>query len=159
MDIQSAIIVLILLSIFVVPFWLIIRANKRREMKYIQRLIEAGRQYHQLQFTAQEAWNERAIGIDTVNKKVMFLNLKHTPPSEIFIDLLHITACKLFRQGEIRQGLPDPNAKIELHFTSTQGKNTIPNIVFFDMTIDDPMQMGPSQDKAKAWLDRINSCL
>ncbi|MBK7873576.1 MAG: hypothetical protein IPJ74_24380 [Saprospiraceae bacterium] len=127
-------------------------------MKYIQRLIEAGKQY-QVQFTAQEAWNEKAIGIDTVHKKVMFLNLKHAPPSEIFIDLVNVTACKLFRQGEIRQGLPDSNAKIELQFTPIQGKNVIPNIPFFDMTMDDPMQMGPSQEKAKAWLDRINACL
>lgn len=158
MDIQTTIVIAIFLLLFIIPFWLLIRANKAKEKKFINRLLEVGRQ-HQIQFTEQEIWNEKAIGIDTAHKKVVFLNLKLPAASEMMIDLNQMSGCKLYKQGEVKQGMPARDAKVELQFTPKQSGTSAPSLVFFDMNVDDPLQMNVCQEKAKAWLQRIEACL
>lgn len=158
MDIQTALIIAVFFLVFIIPFWLLIRAHKAKEKKFMNHFIEVGRK-HQLQFTEQEIWHEKAIGIDTSHKKVVFLDKKSPQLGEVIIDLNQMSGCKLFRQGEVKQGLPTRDAKIELQFTSKQSDTAAPSLLFFDMNVDDPMQMNAVQERAKTWLQRIEACL
>lgn len=158
MDFSAAIIISLFLLFFIIPFWLLIRASKVKEKKITNRLLDFTQQ-HQMQLEAQEIWNEKAIGIDSLNKKVIFISVKPNSENEVIIDLNQISSCKLFKQGETKQGLPDIGAKVELQFTPKQNEISVPVITFFDINTDDPLQMNPSLEKAKIWLHKIEACI
>ncbi len=158
MDIQTVIIIALFFLIFIVPFWLLVRAHKAKEKKFIHHFNEVGRQ-HQLQFTEQESWHGKAIGVDARHKKVLYLDNKLPQLGELVIDLNQMSGCKLWKQGEVKQGLPTRDSKIELRFTPKQITNAAPALLFFDMNVDDPMQINTAQERAKAWLQRIEVCM
>jgi hypothetical protein len=152
MDFKVAFIAIICILVLVIPFWLIIQAEKAKKKKFIQQLLETGRQHH-LNLTEYEVWQGKGLGIDSVRKGMIFLNQQQPQSGPIILDLTQATACKMHTAGGETTG------KVELQFLPKQGSTALPTIVFFDMEKDDPTQMGTFQEKAKEWVKRVEVCL
>ncbi|MFN7116380.1 MAG: hypothetical protein ACK4TA_06235 [Saprospiraceae bacterium] len=139
MDFSVVLIVIVLIAICMIPFWLIIQAERNRKKKFLQQLQDAGRT-HQLQVADYEFFNNKALGIDVTNKGVIFLKQKEMAQ---MVDLKKVQAVKLGEKAN----------KVELQFVPIQ------NIVFFDADTDDPTQLSIHREKAKEWIKKIESIL
>ncbi len=141
MDFSTIIIILIVILVCMIPFWLVIQAERNKKKKFIQHLLDAGRQ-HQLQLSDYETFRGKSLGIDQTNKGFVFVNQQQGQAAQI-VDLKQVHAVKL---GERTN-------KIELQFQPVQ------TIVFFDADLDDPTQLGLFREKAKEWISKIEAVL
>ncbi len=162
MDIGSLLIGLFFTIAFIAPIWLLTRAAKAKEKK-LKALFDKRSSELNLEIAEQESWNEKMIGLDKVNKKVLFISARTAQPIETLIDLSQVTGCKINQKNETHKAPQERSrdwvTKVELQFTQEGGALTGTSIVFYDVNTDDPLQVIVHGEKAKKWKQVIEAYL
>ena len=86
MDLSTSIIGLLILAIFILPVILISRAGKGKGKKFEKDLFSEASK-NELIISEKAFWNEYAIGIDTSNNKIIYLDWSGPERINIIFDL------------------------------------------------------------------------
>jgi len=89
MDLSTAIIGLIVISLFTMPFVMIRRIGKKSEQMMLKSLNQLAESKH-CKISQFEQWGNFAIGLDEANHKVFYHKLRNGVAIEQFLDLATI---------------------------------------------------------------------
>ncbi|MET6991279.1 hypothetical protein [Sediminicola arcticus] len=100
MDLELVIISLILVASVFVPFFIIDFSGKSG-IKQMRNLFKLEQVKYNLKVTEQENWGNTFIGIDRVQKKMLFMKFLEAEPTIHLIDLGKIQSCEIESKVEI----------------------------------------------------------
>ncbi len=93
-----------------------------------------------------ESWNDKAIGIDQENKKLIFVDMQSSPTNWKMIDLKKATHCNVIDSGEM----------IQLGIGHDRNKDLGLDILpLFNTQTDDPLERGFHNILANKWCQLI----
>lgn len=90
---------ILVISVFA-PFFLF-NAVGKGEMKKIKAQSKAAVTKHNLKVTQEETWGSTYIGIDAVQKKLLFLKVAEAEVYERIFDLNNIKGCRILEQRKV----------------------------------------------------------
>lgn len=97
--------------------------------------------------TVYDSWNDKTIGIDSLNKKLVFVDIQSIPVNWKLLDLSRVSSCKIIDTGEI----------IQLMLGNDFGKESQFDVLsFFNTQTDDPLERGFHKELAKKWAQLID---
>tara|TARA_Y100001972_G_scaffold127417_2_gene184152 strand:- start:7505 stop:7948 length:444 start_codon:yes stop_codon:yes gene_type:complete len=97
--------------------------------------------------TAYDSWNDKTIGIDPINKKLVFVDIQSLPVNWKLLDLNRVSSCKVIDSGEIIQLMLGNDFGNEPQFDL---------LTFFNTQTDDPLERGFHMVLAKKWAQLID---
>ncbi|MBV6642583.1 MAG: hypothetical protein KI791_17830 [Cyclobacteriaceae bacterium] len=137
---------IIITAIFIVaifgPIAYLIWKGQNRLHESIRNL-KAIEKDHQLNCTVLESWSDKAIGLDSQNKKLIFVDIQPSPLLWKLIDLKKVANCKVIDAGEVIQLAIGEGSKVDL-------------LTFFNIQTDDPVDRGFHLVLAKKWAQLID---
>ncbi len=128
--------------------------KRRRKKRLLRRLSYLGSAYN-LVFTSEQAWNNRAMGLDGVQRKLLFLHCNGGKWKTELIDLGEVKTCSVEVSGEMKGRMFEK--KLLLQFRLTKG-NQVKNIPFYEAT-DDAGLFFNLQKRAKDWQGVLSKML
>jgi hypothetical protein len=107
---------------------------------------------NQLRIVDTESFRDRVIGIDKVNKKLVFVQFRKEGLKTLSLDLKAISFCRVTKtidrfSGEV--------IKIFLHL-KYEDSDQLFSLNFYDRSYDDPRAKQSSLEKARLWKDKVN---
>lgn len=113
---------------------------------------------HGLMLAETETWNDRIIGIDPVNKKLLYIS-QELPQGEV-IDLMHIKVCSVLKDGEASTGKSGKAfSKAGLRLEGDYHDNRKYYLPFFDADRDDLLQQTAHGKLAAKWYQLVQETL
>ncbi|HUX95074.1 MAG TPA: hypothetical protein VMV47_05015 [Bacteroidales bacterium] len=104
MDLSTTIIGLLLLALFILPVILISRAGKSKVKEFEKEFFSESSK-NLLTISDKEFWDDKAIGIDTINNKILYLDWNDYDRVE------HILELKELKVFESEPGFEERNKK------------------------------------------------
>lgn len=99
MDLESFIIGLISLALFIVPIMLIQRKQRQQKKKFLENFMNLAEQ-KQLKITEYDFWNHCfAIGIDKGQNKLFYLKKQNEGEQTALINLSEVAACRVINMN------------------------------------------------------------
>jgi hypothetical protein len=96
MEFTTVVITLILLMLFIIPFYFAARKRGKASILLLKKfeLLERNKNLH---FSEQEVWGNHAIGIDRDSKFVLYAKGKELDENVEIIDLQKVKRCEVFK--------------------------------------------------------------
>ncbi|AKD05012.1 hypothetical protein POKO110462_18675 [Pontibacter korlensis] len=143
MDFESIIIGIISLAIFIVPVILIQRKQKGKSLERVKSLTALGEKHH-IKIEQHDFCSNYAIGIDSVQHKLLYLKEGEQNNQEVLVDLSRVLNCsvnKAFRDVNHTRIMD----KIELVFSFKEPKTPKLALTFYDkeisLTLNDELRL------------------
>lgn len=131
------------------PITYLIWLGKNRTHK-VKKVLHQFGEKKQLKFSEHEVWNDKALGIDQVNKKLVSVDMKFSENPCQIVDLKKAKNCKIQNTGDVIQ--------IIIGMNNYQGSK-IYSINIFDVNTDDPVDRGFYELLAKKWMRLIEESI
>lgn len=134
MNLELVIISLILVASVFVPFFIIDFSGKSG-IKQMRKLFKLEQVKCNLKLTEQENWGNTFIGIDSVQKKMLFMKFVEAEPTVYLIDLSRIQSCEVESKVEIIKTKIKKESilqKLNLKITSIGANNFEDILNFYD---------------------------
>lgn len=155
MDLTITIIGISLFLLATVPILVLVLSGNKKS-KSIKKAFDELIMNHKLHLTEQETWNDNIIGIDAVNKKVLYAG--HQIPKGIVIHLNEIATCNIVRQNEDHTAvLKGENAARMGILFKYRGNDEDIYLPFYNIDVDDPLQMSHSSKRVFKWYNFIDA--
>lgn len=103
MDFSTTIAGVLLTAGCVTPVVLLVISKHRKHRKLLDRFRVQARAYS-LDITEYEVWRNRIIGIDSVKKQVLYMDIGHSANFIQLIDLSHVEQCKIHEWNRDEDG-------------------------------------------------------
>ncbi len=156
MDTGTAIIVVIIITICILPFILLIRGRKMKE-KQLLSYISSIAQQHQSKLTQYEFCSDFIIGLDEIASRVFFLKKRNDTVTSKQINFTNIDNCKVIRTLKTKNS-NDRNYqeidKLELCFTPITKYH--PDIFLELYNSNERMQLGIELPLIEKWSKIVN---
>ena len=95
MDISTTIIGLLVLTIFILPVILISRSGKSKKKQFEKDFFSQA-SMNELKISDKDFWSEYAIGIDSLNSKILYLDWSKPERSNVIFDLKDVKVFEPF---------------------------------------------------------------
>jgi hypothetical protein len=159
MDLVSAIIGAILLSIFIVPVMILNYHRVREEKKKLKSIQEIAL-YHNCNISQYEICGDFIIGLDEIRGFVFFLKQKKEDSVSQFVDLSHIHNCQMLKKTRTIES-ENVNGvileRVELSFIPTNKSKAATHFELYDEETN--MQLRGELQLVEKWSNKINDLL
>lgn len=139
MDISTTIIGLILLALFVLPVFYAVKKGSASN-KEILANFRAEAAKHGMNVTSHEQWNNRVIGLDQSNHKLLYSKTNEKHPKMILVDLTKVKKCETSEVNRQKKsangGMEKVIDSIHLAFTFHDPKQAEVKLEIFDASND-----------------------
>ena len=163
MDLGSAIVGAIIITICMLPFIMIGRSRKKKEKQFIQALQNNANK-HNCQINQQEVFGTFAIGMDEEHNTLFFSRSAKEKEEEQFVDLSNIKKCEVINTGRTfrnkngnKNGTKTIIDKLELGFIP-KAKDQ-PEIKWEFFNADISYQINGELHAMQKWATNINNLL
>lgn len=153
MDLQTIIIGVLALAVFIVPVYLIQSKQKKQSVKVLDELLSFSEE-QQLRLTRLDFWNEVfAIGIDETNRKLVYYNKQDFSPRQVIIDLADVKNCEVVKESrEVNGNLIID--QIVLRFSFDGPKKQEQRLEFYNR--EQNMMLSSELHFARKWVEIVN---
>jgi hypothetical protein len=160
MDTGSALIILGIVAITVLPFIFHALFKKLKDMKFLKSFLSLAEK-EKIVISQKELWNNcYIIGIDNNSKKILYTNKRKEKAEEILIDLAEVENCRIASFNKTLKGQSgNSNKSDRLDLVFTFRKSGIPemSLEFYDST--EFMPTDKENSIIENWLNIVNSNL
>ena len=157
MDLESALIILIMLLIISIPITIIDFKNKVKQRKLLQSLVDMATKSHS-KLSAHDQLEHIVIGIDSTAHKLFFMRHIEGMESENEIDLTEVKKCRYIitnRSVTNNKSSQTIIEKLELAFTFNDPKKPELFLEFYNSNYDS-LSLRGEPELAFKWSDLIN---
>ncbi|WP_018477592.1 hypothetical protein [Pontibacter roseus] len=156
MDLETIVIGLFALAVFVLPILYIQRKQKAKAGKALGNFLALGEQ-HQLRLTQHESWNEfYAIGLDEGQRKLFYLNQQEAQVPPIVVDLTEVKKCEVANEyRELNGNRIIDLIGLRLTFRNPAQREQI--LEFYSK--EGNTMLSVELQLARKWSDRINAAI
>jgi hypothetical protein len=156
---STIIVAALLVASVVLVCYVLVRIHNKQKREAMNQLLDHFRQTgakHALSFSSQEVLNDRVLGLDGVNRKVLVVTREENAFDSFIIDVNEIKNCTVKKvYGTIKAGdlkdhrLEQYLEKIVLHFEMT-GKPSV-EVPFFSHANNHLYETQELEQKARHW--------
>lgn len=143
-DLSTIIITAIFIIVIFGPIAYLIWKGQHRIHQSIQ-VLRTVEKEQSIKCGVYDSWNDKAIGIDLLNKKLIFVDIQYHPVNWKFIDLNRISNSKIIDTGDIIQLVVGIGSGVKTEI-----------LPFFNSQTDDPLERGFHVILAKKWFQLID---
>ncbi|MBD1396461.1 hypothetical protein H9Q13_04735 [Pontibacter sp. JH31] len=156
MDLQTIIIGVLALAVFIVPVYLIQRKQKKQSNMVLDRMLSFCEE-RQMQLTKLDFWNEVfAIGIDEAVGKVVYFNMQDVVARQVIVDLADVKCCELVKDSrKVNGDLIIDQIVLRFHFTGPKRQSQ--ELEFYNR--EQNMMLSNELHFANKWMGIVNSAL
>jgi hypothetical protein len=160
MDIVSALIILGITIIIVLPFVFVSLHKKQKNRKYLKHFNSLAEKEN-IVISQRELWDKYyVIGLDASSKKILYTNRRKEKPEEIIIDLNEVEKCRIANISKTYKGQSGEDKvsdRLELVFTFLKSGIPEKSLEFYDS--DSFMPNEKEISNIENWLQIIRSNL
>ncbi|HEY5469445.1 MAG TPA: FeoB-associated Cys-rich membrane protein [Bacteroidales bacterium] len=160
MDKGSAIIVLGIVALIVLPFILYSLYKKQKNMKFLKNFMSFAEK-EKIKISQKELWNNNyIIGIDNNLKKIIYTNKQNEKEERKIIDLSLVKECRIVninRTVKAQDGKENISDRLELNFTFYNNSTREESLEFYNSK--DFMPTADDQSRIENWLNIVNASL
>lgn len=153
MDLSTAIIGLIVISLFTMPFVVISRIGKKSEQMMLKSLTQLAESKN-CKISQFEQWGNFAIGLDEANHKVFYHKLRNGVAIEQFLDLATIDRAKV---EKITRSTSNGTKIERLELGFIPATKTKPEFFMEFYNSDITSQLGGELQSIEKWAKMINN--
>jgi hypothetical protein len=157
MDLESALIILIMLSLIIIPIMIINYKKKVRDRKFMQSLFDLAAKSH-CKLTVHDKLEHIVIGIDHIAHKLFFIRSIEGISSEIEVDLTEVTKCRYINTNRSETDNKSSQTiieKLELGLSFNDPKKPDLALEFYNSKYDS-LSLRGEPELAFKWSDLIN---
>lgn len=159
MDLGTAIVGLILILLFIVPFIIMHNNRVKKEYKMLHRLEENAQQHH-CNISQHEFCGDFVLGIDESRNLVFFFKQKKEEAISQFVDLAEIKTCQVVKKTrDIKNDIGNLSIieRVELSFTPTNKNKGETSFELYDEETN--TQLSGELQFVDKWTKQINDRL
>jgi len=158
MDLESAIIFLIMLLIVAIPIAIVTSKKRKKDKQLLQALFNKAQKGH-FKITEYDKWGHTAIGIDMMAHRIFFV--RKGAENDVFreVDLADVSKCRFINTNRVvnsKEVTQTVIEKLELAFTSNDPKEAETILEFYNVKSDSLALRGEIQLAGK-WSALANS--
>lgn len=161
MDTPTIITAVIIVLIFIAPFVLINRHNRKKEQPLLQALWRIAKK-NNCSVSQHDIWNNAAIGIDEANSMVFFTQKVNSIETAQQLALTEIKKCRIISTNKTAGNKDDGNFKevdkLELAFAYKEKNNAETVLEFYNSDINSSSLTG-ELELAERWCKIANDTI
>ncbi|MFT2010194.1 hypothetical protein ACMA1I_16080 [Pontibacter sp. 13R65] len=156
MDLETVIIGLLSVALFVVPIMFVQRKQKAKRLKLLQEFIGLAGQ-RQVNIDLHDSWDPYyTIGIDTVKKKLFYTLRNEGQEQQSFVDLAEVGACSVKNSNRDQNGEKIID-RIDLVLSSRNARQADRVLEFYNREVS--LNFNNELMRAEKWKSIISSNL